>query len=207
MAKTGLKFPVFAPIVKEEYGKAPTYGAGFIIGEGISADLTLNYSDNPLYSNDRESNNDKTFTGGTIALGVDDYGAKKELAQEVESSLLGYGTDDVNTNVCYIGSNPNAPYGGTGYYKTAKYRDNGGAYYEAFWIYRTQYSKTSDSAKTKGSSVEWQTPELSGKIFSVPGLPADRDIMEKATFDTEEEARQWLLTKAKIPTETVSEGV
>ena len=205
MAKTGLMYPVFAPITKETFGEKPTYGTGFVIGEGISANITLNYGDNPLYANNREVNNDRSFTGGTIALGVDDYGASKELSKTAKDTLLGYGTDEIEENVSYIGSTPPAPFGGTGYYKTAKYRDDGGVSYEAVWIYKTQYIKTADNAKTKGSSVEWQTPELEGKIYQVAGLPSDRDIMEEATFATEAEARAWLNGKANITSSAASE--
>ena len=52
MAMVGMLHPVAAKIATEVEGQALTYDAGMVVGKAISANITFNRNDNPLYADD-----------------------------------------------------------------------------------------------------------------------------------------------------------
>ena len=78
MAKIGLKHLVAAEIDTQEIGTAPTYKTGFKIGKMMSAELSIEVAENPLYADDGVAETDKSFTSGTITIGIDDFGDTPE---------------------------------------------------------------------------------------------------------------------------------
>lgn len=197
MAKIGLKYPVAAPITSESYGETPVYGEGFVIGKAVSAEKSIETNDNPLYGDDGVAENDVTFASGTITLGVTDFGRTRAENLEIQAKLLGHQiVDDNGVGVLRKGRNDEAPYLGLGYMKTKKH--NNEIYYEATWLYKTQFSEFSESANTKAKNIEWQTPSIKGNIMLVEGF--EKDTWEDtAVFSTEAQARTWLMAKANIP--------
>ena len=194
MAKIGLYYPVYAKIEKEEYGVAPTYGTGDVIGKAITAEKTINFNDNPLYADGTIAENDRSFSDGSIKFGVADIGLK------TTADLLGAKytekTETEPEKIIRAGGNI-APYCGVGYYK--KGVDNNIPYYEGTWLLKTQFSPFGESAKTKEKSIEWQTPEIEGSIMIVDGYE-EGAYEETVRFATETEVREWLNTKANITT-------
>ena len=60
MAKIGMKYAVYAPFSgTHTSGTAITYGTGKKLCHAISADVTINRRDNPLYGDDTKIENDK----------------------------------------------------------------------------------------------------------------------------------------------------
>ena len=194
MAKTGLYYPVATVITKEEFGKAPTYDKGFVIGMAINVDKAINTNDNPLYADGCIAENDRSFSDGTITLGVADISLKDQAtllgATYTEADKTG-GTPATISKA----SDDIAPYVGFGYYKTA--RNNNVPYFEATWLLKVQFAPFSESVKTKEKSIEWQTPTIEGTIMTVDGYEGGK-YEETAQFETVSECRAWLNEKANI---------
>lgn len=190
MASIGMKFPVASPITGYDKYGAPIYGKGFIIGKAISAEITAESNDNPLYAEDAIVENDTSFASGGIKLSVADFGTDYLDSVQVEAKLLGH---SVEGNLIKKGALDIAPYLGYGFYKTKKY--NNKRFYKAFWLYKSVFKLPSESAKTKEKSIEWQTSEIEGSFMPIEGYDNDR-YEDTEIFLTEQEARSWLINKS-----------
>ena len=199
MAKIGLKYPVAAIILTEPDGSAPTYDTGFVIGKAISANKSITSNDNPLYGDDAIAENDTSFSEGTIELGVTDFGTDTEDTLDIQAKLLGHTVvteGDVGSEIKVIKkkAGDNAPYVGLGYYKTKKI--NNVQMYEATLLYKVKFQLPSEETQTKGQSIEWQTPTITGRITTLPNY---NDAYEDtAIFSTEAACKTWLNTKLNI---------
>ena len=170
MAKIGLKFPVASPITGYTASGMPIYSTGFIVGKAITAEKSIESNDNPLYADDAVAENDTSFAGGTIKLGVSDFGADYKDGLQVQAKMLGHTIIDSGSGIRRSALDI-APYLGFGFYKTKK--QNGKFVYEATWLYKTIFKIPSESTTTKGKSIEWQTPEIEGTIMAVEGYEGD----------------------------------
>lgn len=192
MARIGMKHLVWAPISAETPGSDVTYGTGLLLGRAISADVSFERNDNPLYADDEVAENDNGTNGYTVDVGM------SELEEAPAASVLGLtavteGTGG-NTTTAYKTSDKAAPYGGFGYIQVLRRKNI--TKYKAFWYYKTQFSIESESAQTKGQTIEWGTPTLHGV-----GMPVHTDntgtgyfrIFE--VFDTYAAAETWLNSK------------
>ncbi len=196
MARIGLLFPIMAPIAAENYGEPPTYGEGFIVGKAVSAEKSITANNNPLYGDDAVAESDTSFASGTLTLGVTDFGTTKDSSLAIQAKMLGHRLVVENgVEVLRKSSSDEAPYLGTGYYKTKKIR--GEKFYEATWLWKTQYQEPSESANTKGQSIEWQTPTITGSIMLVEGMDGDT-WEDTAVFSTKQEAENWLRRRANL---------
>lgn len=199
MAKIGLKYPVAAPITAEPENSLPTYGEGFVIGKAISANKDITSNDNPLYGDDAVAENDTSFSEGTLTLGVTDFGTSVSDSLEIQAKLLGHtivteGESPNQQKIIRKKAGDNAPYLGVGFYKTKKI--NNILMYECTWLYKVQFQLPSESTNTKGQSIEWQTPEIAGRIME---LASNEGIYEDTVlFDSESACRTWLNEKANI---------
>ena len=90
-----------------------------------------------------------------------------------------------------------APYVGSGYIRVRR-KDNKTSYI-AYWVHKAIFGLGTESAKTKGQSIEWQTPTLEGSIMGVKNNPALQvRFRERRMFAGESEARAWIDKKAGI---------
>lgn len=176
MAKIGLKYPV--------YKSATKHG---VIGKAIQADISIDVNDAKLFADDDVAESDKSFKSGTIKLGVDD------LSDEIQTEFLGHAKDETSGEITANG-NDNNPYVGIGFYGIKKVNDV--RKFRAVWFPKVQFSEPEDTNKTKGESVEFNTPSLEGTIM----LDNNGDWKKENTFDTEAEAKEYLQEKAGITT-------
>ncbi len=195
MAKTGLKFPVATPIIGYTGGGQPIYGTGFIIGKAITAEKSIESNDNPLYADNALAENDTSFSGGSIKLGVADFGVDFQNGLQIQAKMLGNTVESLTGGGYVIKRDALdiSPYLGFGFYKTKLF--NGILGYEATWLFKTKFKIPSDSTNTKGKSIEWQTAEIEGTVMAVDGYEGDR-YEETAVFETEQAAKSWLIDKA-----------
>lgn len=191
MAKIGLKFPVASPITGYSKEGMPIYGTGFVIGKAVSAEKSVESNDNPLYADDAIAENDTSFSGGSIKLGVSDFGSDYLDSLQVQAKMLGHTVVDGKT--IQRGALDIAPYLGFGFYKTKK--QNNKFFYEATWLFKSVFKIPSESTNTKGKSIEWQTPEIEGTFMEVDGYE-NNAYEETEVFETEQEAKSWLINKA-----------
>ena len=199
MAFIGLRYPVVATLSSHTDGSEPTYGTGKVIGHAITANLTITRNDNPLYADDRIVEDDNGITAMSLELGVDD------LTEEIQAYMLGTikettgsGTSAVDT---YLDSDASAPDVGMGYIRVR--RKAGVTSYQACWIYKAKFSFEDESTQTKGESIEWQTPTVTGRCVGISrGSTGRIDFRARQVFASEAEAKAWLNTKANIATPT-----
>lgn len=195
MAFIGMRHVVAAKIATETPGAALTYSAGMVVGKAIQGNLTWNRNDNPLDADDAIAENDNGATGGSIDLVTDD------LLDAVRAYLLGdeeitVGTSP-NTTTEYESTDEPAPYVGFGYMRVRM--KNGVTSYQAVWYHKAQFGETNENAQTKGQTIEWQTPTLTGRIMGVNDNAAGKiRFRRRANFDTAAAAIDWLDDKAGI---------
>ena len=66
-------------------------------------------------------------------------------------------------------------------------------FYRGIWLTRVKFNIPSDSATTRGESIDWQTQEITGEILR--SQDAGNPWKTHADFDTEEEALAYLMYK------------
>lgn len=191
MAFVGLLYAVAAPIQTEADGQAITYGKGQVIGGMMTAEISYTRNSNPLYADDRVMEEDNSITGGTIKMGVDD------VNDDARVMMMGDVKEGDAGEEVYHETGESAPYVGTGYIRVRR-KDNK-TNYIAYWVHKAIFGIGTESAKTKGQSIEWQTPTLEGSIMGVKNNAAlQTRFRERRTFTKESEARAWLNKKAGI---------
>lgn len=189
MAFIGMRHPVVATLSTHTAGADPTYAAGMVVGHAIQGNLTITRNNNPLYGDDTIVEDDNSITAMSLELGVDD------LSETVRAYMLGLvkkttgtGTAAVDT---YYDTDAAAPYVGLGYIRVR--RLDGATKYQGVWYYKAIFSEESESSATKGESIEWQTPTVTGRCMglSVDGTGA-LTFRKFQYFDTETAAIAWL---------------
>lgn len=193
MAFIGLRYPVAAPVTAETDGAEPTYGTGFVVGKAITANLTINRNDNPLYGDDAICEDDNGITAMNLELGTDD------LEDDVQVKLLGVKTVAGTSSApdVYYDTEEASPNVGFGYIRVRRLR--GVTTYQANWIYKIMFSQESENSQTKGETIEWQTPTLNGRAMGISLTnPGGITFRKRASFDTEAAAKAWLKTQANI---------
>lgn len=189
MAYVGLAKPVIAKL--DESGASPRYTNGFVCGKAIAIDIDPQYAEGSLYGDNATAEYDKEFTQANVTLNT------TTLPVESASTMFGHEVKEETKEV--ISKTSDSPnYVGTGIYVSE--RVNGKRTFVGIWMHKVKYSEGKSSYKTKGSSIEYQTPSISGQAV---GLDSG-EWKETKTFDTKEEAESWLFEKAGIQAETHS---
>ena len=174
MATVGLRDLYIAKITEGENG-VETYGTPRRLAKAISAEMSVNVAEAILYADDGADEVVTEFIDGELTLGVNDL-LPADLAE-----LLGQEQDE--DKVVYAHEMDNAPYFAVGF--RAKKADGKFKY---VWLYKVKFSIPSESYQTKGESIEFVTPEITGKFIKRP------DGMWKAdhvALPTESAAQSW----------------
>lgn len=179
---TGLRDLYLAPITMEE-GKE-VYGTPAKMADVITANITVNVAEATLYADDALNQSVKEFTNGTITLGVADLDAK------TLASVLGQSTDE--KGVTWAGGSDVAPYVAIGF-RAAKT----GGDYRYIWLTKVQFAIPSESFETKGESVSFKTPEITGTF--VKAISTDMWKADYVGKPTTEVAKSWFTA---VPTYT-----
>lgn len=191
MAFVGLLYAIAAPIQTEADGQAITYGKGQVIGGMMTAEISYTRNSNPLYADDRVMEEDNSITGGTIKMGVDDVNddARVMMLGDVKEGRTRAKRSTTRRRKRALRRH--------GYIRVRR-KDNK-TNYIAYWVHKAIFGIGTESAKTKGQSIEWQTPTLEGSIMGVKNNAAlQTRFRERRTFTKESEARAWLNKKAGI---------
>ena len=196
MARTGLLYPVYAPVSTYTEGSAITYGTGAVLCHAIEANITYNRRDNPLYADDYKVENDKGLTGYTIAFTGDRLPNDKRAAL-LNETVLTTGTAPNTTVTGYRVTDTNPPYVGFGY--IVKALEDNVVKYEAYWFWRVQFSLDNENAHTKEENISWGTYPMTGTGFgAVIESGGDVVFFDHMNFGTESAAKSWLNSKAGI---------
>lgn len=162
-----------------------TYATPKKLSEALTAVITPNYTSATLYADDRAvaietALGDIDVSITTSDLSDDDYvmlmGTTKNADGVIEDSI-----------------NDNPPYGALGF----RLPLSGGGY-RYFWYYKGKFQPPASNHNTKGSSVEFQNPQITGKfVVRDDGKWRARLTDNEATPSTV--AKSWF-TKVYAPT-------
>ena len=202
MAKIGLKYPVYAPVV--ENGTEVTYSGGAVLARAIEANVNIETNDVKLYADDAVAESDQSFSKGTVTIGVDDLydAAKVALLAYVEGATV---DASIGSKELSAGGSTGANVGFGFYCKVIR---SGLTRFRAIWLKKVQFREPADEATTKGESVEFKTPSLEGTVM----MAADGKWKEEGTFSTEALAKAWLdgkcglAAKCATPASSVASG-
>ncbi|MEK4150956.1 major tail protein [Carnobacterium sp. FSL E2-0243] len=156
MAKIGVKDLFAFPITKEEDGVLPTYGEGFRIAKAIQVTLTPQNAEGNLYADDGQDEFESSTIGYDISMNTND------LLPDSESKLLGRKIDSLGG--VSVTNDDEAPYHAVGF-RVARSKGVGGGYQYRI-LYKVRFSAFAEDYQTKGESVNFQTPTLTGKSIS-----------------------------------------
>ena len=154
MATIGLRDLYRATVTENENG-ADTYGSPVRMAKAISAELSVEVEEAPLYADDAIDTLVKEFISGELTLNVNDL-----LPADI-AALLGQEQDD--DNVVYASDTDEAPYFAIGF----RARKANGTY-KYVWLYKVKFAIPSEKYATKGDSIEYTTPEIVGQFIKRP---------------------------------------
>ena len=181
MAYYGLSNPFIA---KLDVAKG-TYSEGFQCGEAVGSDITPNYNEGSLYGDDKLAEYVKEFKDADVTLTV------TELPLQAAKTMFGHEISEADKSVTYaIGDNANY----VGYGFCAQEIKGGEVSYTAAWLPKVEFGDPAESFTTKGDSITFGTPQVSGKAAA----DSTGKWKYKQTFATKEEALTWLKGKASI---------
>ena len=186
MAYIGLSQSIVAPLLTEVKGQMPTYASGFFIGEPISVSVSLQRSQVKLQGGDKTVDSDNSVTGGSVTFNTTTipqsaYPHFGYVEKTVEGSEV----------VRYVKTGDASQYVGFGFVRTI--RNANVLSYEATWIYKMQMDEDAINGSTKGDSVQFQTPNLTGTLLGVETDDSGKvHWYEHTTFQTAAEALAYL---------------
>lgn len=190
MAKIGLKYPVYATAT--DNGTSITYSNGKVFAKAVEANVSIELNDVKLPADDAIAESDKSFSSGSVSMGVDDFSstAKVDLLGYTEGAEVDATTGEKELST----AGAEAPYVGFGFY--GKGVKAGVPYWRAIWLVKVKFGEPTEDFKTKGETVEFQTPTVEGTVVA-----ASYDATywkDEARFSTESGAIAWLNGKAGI---------
>ena len=191
-ANVGMLHPVAATVATYTVGTSISYNTGKALAEAVSASLSWNRSDGKVYGDDTLLDTDNGVRGYTIDF------EPSGLTDEAREYLLG---ETVQTNEYTVSDAP-SPDVGFGYVRVMRTTNSSGAVvdsYEGWWFYKCKFGVASEETRTKGDSVEWRTPRLSGEGM---GVQLDSSGKNKfavhKTFSSKSDAISYVNGKAGI---------
>lgn len=189
MAKIGIKGLTYATFSTGGEGGAITYtGAHKMDDYMIRADLGEEHEDIGFYADDHKIDRENSMNNVTVSLEL------ANMTDEMEQAMLGYKS---GTGGELHVTNEASPYIGVGFIRKERFK--GVLAYHAYWLYKVQLAKESDSSQTKGESIEFQTETVSGDAIGVT-LSTSGDVIYYSHIrsTTEAAARTWLNGKAGL---------
>lgn len=181
MAYYGLSKPIIAQYNIDE-SNVETYGEQIQAGEAISTEVTPNYQEAKLYGDNKTVETVKEFVDASITMGVTRIPAK------MGQIMFGHTVDTEGTETSK--ANDSAPYVGYGY--IVRELIGGVSSYRACFLPKVQMVEGTESFQTKGDSITFNTPSLSGSAMA--NYAGEWRIKSKA-FATEALAEAWIRSK------------
>ena len=160
---TGYSMPKYAVIGENGYGTVNALARGVSVSMDIeTADDNNFYADNVL-----AESASGLFTGGTLTLTVD--GLKDTARKDIEglptatSVSFTEGGTTSSASVYVYDDQQSIPYCGVGF--VVRYMEEGVVSYVPVVLTKVQFNVDSIEASTQEEDIDWQTTELTAKIF------------------------------------------
>lgn len=188
MARIGMKYPVWAPLIEEHNGQMPTYGKGVVIGSAIAGTITIQRNTTELYADDMLKESDNGVSGGTISLEVDG------IREEARVTVMGH-VKNSDGSIDMTGDP--SPYGGYGYIEEQSL--NNVKSYSGMWVFKTMLGQNTINANTRGQNTSFATATMDGTMSAVlPEADMKNHFYRRKEFATLDEAYAWLNGLAHI---------
>lgn len=195
-ANVGMQHPVMALVDTYTPGTSITYKDGMVVAEAVSANITWNRATDTFRGDDVELDSDNGVQGYTIEF------EPSGLKDVVRAKMIG----ETLVNTEYEINNNAAPDIGFGYMRVMRETNDSGVVqttYEGIWFRKLKFGITSEETRTKGESIEWRIPTLTG---IGAGVNLDNSGVLKfavhRTFTDGTDCIAWLNAKAGIQTVT-----
>ena len=191
MASIGLRYPVYAPLTENDEAGTYQYGVGKVAAKAINVEMNLNIAESVLYADDAAAESVKEFIDGTLTFTADDLDAT------VRADWLGNTTEsvtiDTETIDVLVSKDEDMPgYFGFGFI-VPKIK-NKVRMYRAIILPKIQFREPNESAETKGQQINWQTPQIEGRIFR----RVDGSWKREITVSSLATAKAWLAQELNI---------
>lgn len=177
MADYGLIHAKYCKITETTVNGVTTesLGAGGSIGGIISSKAAIKYAEAKLFADNGLKRYVKEFVSGTLTVDVED------LSDDAIVAILD--ATDTNGVITYSDSD-DQPYVRFGTIR-CKYGD-AGAYYRVVCYMKVKFSQPSEDYKTKGESINFTYPQLSGEIMknSAGDWKTEQDFTTLAAAET-----------------------
>ena len=198
MAIKGLSIPIVAIYAASE--NTVTYSNGIVAGAAVeyTASWTTSEANNLYADNKIKESEAGTFQSGELTLGTSD------LTQDVSKLILGlkeatfsYGESKKATELVYDDDMKN-PYLGFGIIEL--HQNDDVDKYRAVFLPKVRFALPENTATTKGETVEWQTPSITGTIYRSDQSDSNykHPWMMDAWLETESDAIAYLKAKMNI---------
>jgi phi13 family phage major tail protein len=175
MAYMGLRKPIFAKLKVDG-----SYNPPVICGKAVGITVTPNYAEASLYGDDGQAEYDKEFTYADVTLNT------TTLPIKVHEELFGHTVSDKNVKFNADDQNND---GATAWVSVEKV--DGKRKFISNILWKTKYSDPSEDYSTKGESIEYKTPSISGRASALD----NGDWKETEEHETAEAAYAWIFDK------------
>lgn len=183
MAYIGLAYPTIAKLDP----KTNTYSDGFRMGKAVSVNINTNYNEANLPGDNVIAESVKEFRDGTIDLGV------TTIPIEAYRTVFGHEVTENEDGTVIVDKTDDVPnYVGVGLVKEELV--DGKKSYIAMWIKKVLFSESGESATTKGETISFQTPTITGTVLALD----DKTWRERKIFNKESDAFAYIDNKAGI---------
>ncbi len=182
MAQYKVAYPYVAAIQGEQENAEATYQNGLALGKMIDVEITPNFNEGSLYGDNALSEYVKEFKDLDVNLNT------TSLPTEAFKMLFGQTVSEDNKEI-KANINDISNYVGFGFVKGEMV--NNVTTYFAVWFPKVKFTLPSEKCTTKGDSITWNTPNITGKGTS------DNSNHWKYTkmFDTEQQALAFIKDK------------
>lgn len=176
MAYVGLRKPIIGK--RKTNG---TYEAPFTMGKAVGVNITPNYAEGSLYADDEQAEYDKEFTYADVTLNT------STIPMEAEEHMFGHKvtSEDDRKNVVF-NKDDQANDVGMGWISVEKV--DGVRSYVGNFLYKVKFTEPSEEYTTKGESIEYKTPSISGRASA----DSDGNWKKTEVLKTENEALAWI---------------
>lgn len=156
-----------------------TYDDPIRYGKAVAMTITPNYAEGNFFADDAQDEYDKEFTNADVTLG------SNYVPIKAEPILFGHEIDEENGRVIFD-ANDQSNDVGVGIMRVEKI--NGVRKYTAIFLPKAKFSEPSEDYETKGESITYKNPSVSGKATPVDGAR----WKETEICDTQSEALNWI---------------
>lgn len=176
MANFGLSHPIMAKLNVA----TGAYSDVFKCGKAINTSVTPNHNEVATYADNGLDESVKEFKNATVELGVN------MVPKKAAEILFGHKVEEDGTET----SNANDSGSYVGYGFIVAEMNSGVKKYRACLLTKVKFQEGAESYQTKGDSIAFTTPTLSGEAF---GNNANDWRIKSPSFDTEKECDEWIL--------------